>query len=105
MVADESTVTATSLALSAAKIRFGHEQAERLSVKVTGRAGGTPGGKVAVRTGSATVCVITLNGGKGTCKLAAKSLKPGSHQLTASYAGSGTYAGSVSAKKTLTVTK
>ena len=49
--------------------------------------------------------MITLNGGKGTCKLAAKSLKPGSHQLTASYAGSGTYAGSVSAKKTLTVTK
>jgi hypothetical protein len=105
MVADESTVTATSLGLSAAKIRFGHEQAEKISVKVTGRTGGTPGGKVTVKAGSAAICVITLTHGKGSCAPAARKLRPGSYHVTAVYGGSGTYAGSVSAKKTLTVTK
>jgi hypothetical protein len=104
-VADESAGTATSLALSAAKIRFGHEQAEKISVKVTGRTGGTPGGKVTVKAGSATICVITLAHGKGACTLAARKLRPGSYRLTAVYGGSGTYAGSASRTKTISVVK
>jgi hypothetical protein len=102
---DESTATGTSLSLSAARIRFGHEQGEKISVKVTSRTGGTPGGKVTVRAQSATVCVITLSGGKGSCVLAAKKLNPGTYQLTAGYGGSQAYDASASAAKTLTVTR
>jgi hypothetical protein len=104
-LATESTATGTSLSLSAARIRFGHEQGEKISVKVTARTGGTPGGKVAVKSGTAKLCMITLSGGKGSCALAAKALKPGSYQLTASYDGSQTYAGSKSGAMTLTVIK
>jgi hypothetical protein len=105
MVADESAVTATGLTLSAAKVKFGHEQAEKISVKVGPRTGGTPGGKVTVKSGTATLRVMTLAGGKGSCGLAAKALKPGSYQLIASYGGSQTYAGSQSGGMTLTVIK
>jgi hypothetical protein len=104
-LADESTATSTALGLSAATVRFGHEQAEKVSVKVSPRTGGTPSGAVAVRAGGKTVCVIKLAGGKGSCLLAAKALKPGRYQLTAGYGGSKTYAGSTSGSKTLAVTK
>ena len=105
MVADESAVTATSLSLGAAKIRFGHEQADRLTVKVTSRTDGTPGGKVTVKAGKATVCVFMLSHGKGTCTLPARKLRPGNYHLTAKYGGSQVYAGSAAPQKTLTVTK
>lgn len=104
-VADESTVTRTSLSLSRARIRFGHEQAERLSVTVTGRTGGTPGGKVTVTTGKAAVCVVTLSHGTGSCTLPARKLRPGTYHLTARYGGSQVYDGSAAPRKTLTVTK
>ena len=77
VTADKSAVTGTSLALSAGRTRFGHERAERLSVKVTPRTGGTPGGKVTVKAGSRTLCVIRLAHGKGGCTLAAKQLQAG----------------------------
>jgi hypothetical protein len=105
MVADESAVTATGLTLSAARVKFGHEQAEKISVRVSPRTGGTAGGKVTVKSGTATLCVMTLSGGKGSCTLAAKALKPASYQLIASYGGSQTYHGSRSTAKTLTITK
>ena len=104
-VADSSTMTATSVALSTASIKFGHEQAEKISVRVTARTGGTAGGKVTVTADKHTVCVVTLAGGKGSCALAARKLNPGSYQLAAAYGGSQTYAASASGGKTLTVTK
>lgn len=104
-LADESAATRTSIGLSTAQVRLGHEQAGKVAVKVIPRTGGIPGGKVAVKAGSRTVCVITLAGGKGTCRLAAKALKPGRYRLTAVYGGSQTYAGSASGGKTLTVTR
>jgi hypothetical protein len=104
-VADDSAVTATVLGLKAAKAKFGREQAERISVKVTSRTGGTPGGKVAVKAGSRIICVITLHGGKGSCTLAAKKLRPGGYRITAGYRGSGTYSGSASKPSSLTVTR
>ena len=104
-VADSSAMTASSLALPTASIKFGHEQAEKISVKVTARIGGTPGGKVTVTANQHTVCVITLAGGKGSCALAARKLNPGSYQLTAAYGGSQTFSRSVSAPMPLTVTK
>jgi hypothetical protein len=97
--------SSTSLALSAAKIKVGHEQTEKLSVQVKPKFSGTPTGKVTVKAGATKVCVIRLKGGKGTCTLKASQLKAGTYQLTAGYAAAAPYAASTSAKKTLTVTK
>jgi hypothetical protein len=104
-VVDDSTVTATALGLKAAKVKFGREQAERISVKVTSRTGGTPGGKVTVKAGSRVICAIKLADGKGSCALPAKKLRAGRYRITAGYGGSGTYRGSASKPATLTVTR
>jgi hypothetical protein len=104
-VTDKSTVTTTVLRLSAARVRSGHEQAVRITVKVASRTGGTPHGQVAVTAGKTTVCVITLKAGKGTCAIGAKKLRPGKYQLLATYHGSKVYARSAAVKKTLVVTK
>jgi hypothetical protein len=104
VTADRSAVTATILALSAGRARFGSERAERISVKVTPRTGGTAGGKIIVKAGSRVICLIRLAGGKGSCTLPAKKLRPGRYRITAGYGGSGTYAGSASAAKFLKIT-
>jgi hypothetical protein len=104
-VVDQSTVTSTALTLSAAKIRSGHEQTEKLTVHVKARTSGTPSGTVTVKAGAATVCVIKLAGGIGTCTLKASQLRVGSYQLTAAYGGSQVYSASTSARHPLTVTK
>jgi Bacterial Ig-like domain (group 3) len=96
--------TATSLALSTGSVRSGHEQAERLSVQVRPAIGGTPAGQVTIKAGSVTVCVVTLNFGKGTCTLSASKLRPGTYLLAARYGGKSPFAASASARKTLTVT-
>jgi Bacterial Ig-like domain (group 3) len=96
--------TSTSISLSAARVTYGHEQAEHVSVTVTSQHG-TPGGKVTVKSGTATVCTITLASGKGSCTLTARQFAAGTQHLTASYGGSAAFAGSVSAAKTLTVAK
>ena len=104
LVADSSTVTAAHLSLSAAKVRYGHEQDEKISVSITSRTGGTPGGRVTVAARQGTLCVITLTNGKGSCTLTAKKLPVGSYTAKASYTGGTTYAGSATAKN-LTVVK
>lgn len=96
--------TSTALAVSATRITYGREQSERLSVTVKAKSG-TPAGKTTVKAGTVTVCVITLKSGKGACTLTAKRLKPGTYHLVASYPGTARFAGSVSARKTLTVAK
>ena len=108
-VADDSTAparssTLTALTLSTARVKAGHEQAERLAVHVTTRGGGSPAGKVTVKAGSVTVCTIKLAKAKGSCKLAPKALRPGTYHLTAAYPGSIHNGASTSSKKTLTVT-
>ena len=97
--------TKTTLKLSAAKITDGREQSERLSVTVSPRYAGPAGGKVAIKSGKTTVCVITLKSGKGACTLTAKKLPAGTHHLTAAYPGSANYASSSSTRETLTVAK
>jgi hypothetical protein len=97
--------TTTALKLSAARVKSGHEQSEHLSVRVKPQTSGIPSGKVTIKAGAVKVCVITLKGGKGTCTLKARQLRPGTYHLAASYAAAALYAGSTSAKKTLTVTK
>ena len=96
--------TSTTLALSATRIAYGHEQSERLTVTVRAKSG-TPAGKATVKAGTMTVCVITLKSGKGACTLTAKRLKPGTYHLAASYPGTVGFADSVSAQKALTVAK
>jgi hypothetical protein len=97
--------TSTTLSLSAARIKAGHEQAEHLTVRVRPQTSGTPAGKVTIKAGSATLCVITLKGARGSCTLTASKLRPGTYKLTARYSGRTPYAASASTKKTLTVTK
>jgi hypothetical protein len=99
-------VTRASLVLSRAVITYGQETAEHLTVTVTARFAGTPAGKVTVKAGSSTVCVITLGkAGKGACTLTARQLRAGTYTLIASYAGSANDKPSTSARKTLKIAR
>ena len=84
---------------------YGHEQAEHLTVTVTPQYSGTPSGKVTIKTGTTTVCTITLASGKGHCTLTARQLRRGTYTLAAAYPGSSDFTSSTSARKTLTVVK
>lgn len=97
--------TATTLKLSAAKVKAGQEQSEKLSVQVAPKFGGKATGQVTVKAGSVKLCVIALKAGIGSCKLKASQLKAGTYHLTAGYAAATPFAASASAQKTLTVTK
>ncbi len=96
--------TATALSLSAAKITYGKEQAERLRVAVTGPRV-TPTGEVIVTDGKGTVCVIGLRAGKGTCTLTARQLRAGICTLTARYPGTPHLTASASPARKLTVAR
>jgi hypothetical protein len=95
----------TTLGLSAAKVTYGKEQAERLSVAVAPQYDGMPAGRVTVRSGDATVCVITLAAGKGSCALSARSLRIGPHALLVVYPGCADFTSSASVRRTLTVVR
>jgi hypothetical protein len=95
--------TGTLIGLSAAKVTYGTEQAERISVKVT--AHGLPGGKVTILSGTKAICVITLKSGQGSCALTARQLAAGSYHLVAGYPGSFGFGASKSTATTLTVVK
>jgi Bacterial Ig-like domain (group 3) len=92
-----------SLTLSRSPVAYGHENAEKLTVKVASPLGGTPAGTVTIKIKSTVLCTIRLANGSGNCTLPAKRLKPGTYSLTASYSGSTYYTGT-SAIKTLKVT-
>jgi hypothetical protein len=92
--------TKTSLKLSSAKVTFGHEQTETLSVAVSPQYSGTmPTGTVSI---SGTPCLIKLSAGKGSCKAKANTFHVGSHRLVAHYWGDGNFSGSLSAKSSIT---
>jgi Bacterial Ig-like domain (group 3) len=95
----------TSLTLSAARLTYGHEQAGRLTVRVTPRYAGTPTGKVAIKADGTLICTITLASGRGSCALTAKQLRAGSYTLIASYGADRNFTASASGKTTLTVLK
>ena len=67
-IAVQSAATATALTLSTARIKAGHEHSERLAVRVKATAGGTPACKVTIKTGTVTLCAITLMNGQGSCR-------------------------------------
>jgi hypothetical protein len=93
--------TSTLTGLSAGKVSYGQEQAERVSVTVTSH--GYPTGKVTVKAGTRTACVITLASGRGSCVLTARQLPVGTYHLVASYPGGFGFAPSSSRAATLTV--
>ena len=91
--------------LSAHTVVYGHEQAEHLAVAVAPQYGGVPAGTVTVAAGTATVCVIRLKAGKGSCTLTSARLKPGTYHLVASYHGGTDFTGSSSPPATVVVVK
>lgn len=104
-VADEVAATTTTLSLSAAKVPYGDEKAEHLSVTVASKAGGTPTGVAAIAEGSTTICTVTLSAGKGGCTLSATRFGPGTYRVTASYRGAAQFLPSAASAKTLTITR
>ena len=97
--------TTTTVSLSTAKVTYGAEQHERISVAVRPALGGTPTGHVTVKAGGTVVCVITLRSAKGTCSPSAARLATGSHKIIASYGGSADVTSSTSAARTISVAK
>jgi hypothetical protein len=95
----------TTLSLSTARVSYGREQAERMTVTVTPQYGGTPDGKATIKAGPATICTITLTAGKGTCTLTARQLRTAAYTLVATYPGTSNFTSSASARKTLTVVR
>lgn len=93
-------VSTTSLKTSRSTVKYGHEGAVTLSVKVTGSDGAASG---TVKVPGA--CVITLHSGKGSCTLGKDTLLPGTHHLKAHFLGSSSYNASSSSAVTLIVTK
>jgi len=96
----------TALKLSAAKVTYGDEHVEKLSVTVTGQGKGlVPTGTVTIAESSTTICSISLTLGKGSCLLSAKQLAVGRYSLVATYAGQTDFVASASTRQTLTVVK
>jgi hypothetical protein len=97
----EVAVSTVTLTASAPKAFYGDEAVETLTATVASPSGGTPTGKVTVRSGSATVCSITLTNETGRCTLPVTALPSGTDQLTATYSGDVSYA---TATSTVTIT-
>jgi hypothetical protein len=96
--------TTTTLALSAGTVTYGHEQGEKISVKVSPAYAGPASGTVTIKAGNTVLCKVTLASGAGSCKLGAKQLAPGTDHVAAGYPGATYFASSASATKTLKVT-
>lgn len=83
----------------------GHEDKLHVSVGVAPRYSGSPVGKVTVKAGSTVICTITLKSKTGTCTLAARRLKADSYTVTAAFTGNSDFLASLSAKKTLRISR
>jgi lysozyme len=96
--------TKTTLTLTHSKLTRGHENKERLSVRVaSAHRKPVPTGKVKIKRSGKTVCTIRLKSGKGSCTLNKHTLAAGKYKLVASYPGNASLIKSSSAKKKLTV--
>jgi len=81
-----SVESPAALAANTATVKFGQEQSAQLAIKVKPETGGTPAGQVTVSAGQTTLAVVTLKRGKATWTFPPKKLRPGTYQLTATYA-------------------
>ncbi|MFI5035407.1 MAG: fibronectin type III domain-containing protein [Acidimicrobiales bacterium] len=88
---------------------FGKESNVRFVVQIlAATGGGIPLGKVAIRSGSATLCVASLTvapfgGSRAACTLSSSALKAGRHSIAAFYLGSKYFASEPSPNVILTV--
>ena len=105
IVSVESPTASATLATNTAMVKFGQEQAAQLAIRVKPETGGTPAGTVTIRAGQTTLAVVPLNRGKATWTFPPKKLRPGTYQLTATYASTNGYDPVTSAKKKFVVTK
>jgi hypothetical protein len=105
LVSVESPAASATLAANTATVQFGHEQSARLAINVKPKTGGTPAGNVTIKAGATTIAVVPLQGGKATWTFPPKKLRPGTYQLTGTYASSNGYAPVTTAKKKLVVTR
>ena len=96
--------TSTAISLSAARVSYGDERAERVTVAVSG-SGWTPAGPVTVKSGSTVACTAAVTAGVASCVVPATRFAPGRISLAASYGGGAWFAPSVSAPTSLTVVK
>jgi hypothetical protein len=94
-----------SLTRSTAKVTYGRERDERLSVVIAAQYQGTPGGTVKISGETTTLCTITLASGKGSCRISDKKLRAGTYHLVAVYGGNADFVKSTSAASTLKVLK
>ena len=96
--------TAPSIALSPSTVPYGTEQSETITVHVSSQySSPIPTGEVHVAMASATVCIISLTKGAGTCSLAPTEFAIGSYKLQADYEGDKKLGASRSASSTLKV--
>lgn len=95
----------TSVSHSRAKVRYGHESLEKLSVTVAAEYAGVPAGRVVVRAGGSTICVMTLRLGRGACMFSARQLRAGKYHLTVIYAGDRNFDGSAESDMLIVVGK
>jgi hypothetical protein len=97
--------TTTTLTLTT-PVAYGAEGSANFAVAMSSKAG-APAGTVAVRSGTTTLCTVTLGAtGTGTCTLTATQLAAGTYWLTAVYKpGSANYAMSTSAAQSMVVNK
>ncbi|BCY07076.1 Ig-like domain-containing protein [Actinoplanes sp. L3-i22] len=94
--------TTTILTASADVLAFGNEDAEFFTVQVIPAVSGIPTGNVTIKNGAVALCTILLANTDG-CFLKPTQLKLGSYQVTATYNGDSTFAGSTSAPQPITV--
>src|ERR1019366_4064331 len=99
-----SGASTTPKLTSTATVTYGAEGSATFHVNVTSGAG-TPTGTVAVRSGTTTLCTVTLGtAGIGTCTLTVSQLSAGTYPLTAVYTpGNVKFAPSTSAAHSLVV--
>jgi hypothetical protein len=97
--------TTTSVVGLTTPLSVGHEDASPFSITVISPTGAVPdSGKVTIKAGSTTLCTATLGaGGVASCNTTATKLAVGTYQVTALYAGNGSFLKSTSAPVTLVV--
>jgi hypothetical protein len=96
--------SSTFLHMSSVKVNEGDEEVEHLSVSVSSQfAGYTPTGTVTVTASGASICVISLSSGGGSCGLSPSRLAVGVYQVAATYNSNSDFNGSTSAGQVLTV--
>ena len=101
-----SNTTATNATLSPPSVIYGNESTAVITATIAHPGAGVPTGTVNVTYSGATVCVIALAGGTGTCSPGATDFAAGGpYFFTATYSGDSAYTGSSSTPVSLTVTK